>query len=266
MKYTINKTDINLDINQEIIGDDTVDYCHRDLVQASQNWYSKGYCVLKVPEDFIQSIRKNTLHYLNGVNKKLSLPELPKIERYHQFIRSNEHHLEYIREVGKHIKPDELGLDQTVLAKIVKKACGIEESRGINCKDLCDIRLFRPFLSSKMDNNPLHRDTWLPVLNNCVNIYIPVAGSNENSSLALIPGSHLWERNKVSRTKDNAKIKGIQYGLPSVAEIQTEYEVIRPHMANDEILIFSSNIIHGGSVNLNKEITRCSIEIRFWEN
>lgn len=243
-----------------------MDYCHRDLVQASQNLHSKGCCVLKVPEDFIQSIRKNTLHYLNGVNKKLSLPKLPKIERYHQFIRSNKHHLEYIREVGKHIKPDELGLDQTVLAKIVKKACGIEESRGINFKDLCDIRLFRPFLSSKMDNTPLHRDTCLPVLNNCVNIYIPVAGSNGNRSLALIPGSHLWERNKVSGTKGNAKIKGIQYGLPSVAEIQTEYEVIRPHMANDEILIFSSNIIHGGSVHLNKEITRCSIEIRFWEN
>lgn len=33
MKYTINKADIN----QKIIGDDTVDYCHRDIVQASQS-------------------------------------------------------------------------------------------------------------------------------------------------------------------------------------------------------------------------------------
>jgi len=266
MKYRVNKTTINFDINQETIGDEQLDYNHKDLIKDSQSWYKAGYNVLKVPVEFIKQIRNETLAYLKKIAKSQSLGQLTQIKNYHQLISSDVDHLNFISAVGKHIRPELLGLDQNTLAEIVKKVCGLDSTLGINCKNLCDIRLFRPYNSNKMDNNPLHRDTWLPVLNNCVNIYIPIAGSDDKSSLVLIPGSHLWSRSVVSRTKENAKIKGTQYGLPSIAAIKTDYEAIRPHMEEDEILIFSSNIIHGGSVNLNSDITRCSIEIRFWED
>lgn len=115
-----------------------------------------------------------------------------------------------------------------------------------------------------MDNNPLHRDTWLPILNNCINVYIPVAGNNRLSSLTVIPGSHLWNKKEIKRTKTNAIINGLQYGLPSVTEIKRKFKVVRPALGENEILLFSSNMIHGGAVNLNKDLTRVSIEIRFW--
>jgi hypothetical protein len=50
-------------------------------------------------------------------------------------------------------------------------------------------RVIRPLSG---DNNPLHRDVWLEDYKDCINLYIPIAGSNALSSLIIAPQSHRW--------------------------------------------------------------------------
>jgi ectoine hydroxylase-related dioxygenase (phytanoyl-CoA dioxygenase family) len=100
---------------------------------------------------------------------------------------------------------------------------------------------------------------------NCINLYIPVCGSNENSSLIIIPGSHLWSESRVERTVSGALINGVKFNVPAVTNIEGSFEVIRPSPESNEVLVFSPYLIHGGAVNLNKDTTRISIELRLWK-
>jgi ectoine hydroxylase-related dioxygenase (phytanoyl-CoA dioxygenase family) len=110
----------------------------------------------------------------------------------------------------------------------------------------------------------LHRDVWLPDYKNCINLYIPIAGSNEKSSLVISPGSHRWPELNLEKTIDGARINGIRYIVPAVSKILCQKEFVRPNPKENEVLIFSPYLIHGGSINLNKNLTRISIEVRLW--
>jgi ectoine hydroxylase-related dioxygenase (phytanoyl-CoA dioxygenase family) len=262
MKYTLNDKTFDVAIQQEVVTDDCVDFGHKDIIDSSLPWYARGFKAAKLPKELMTAIRSATSDYIiKSVQSALGI-KITSVEAYHQFVQNNGEHAKVLATIGKVIKPEKLGIDAHSVAAIVKSKCGI--SADLDWKDVCDIRVFRPYNGKTMDNNPLHRDTWLEVLNNCVNIYIPIAGNTRKSSISLVPESHLWSRADVVRTASNARINGIQYGLPSVTQIQRDYKVIRPVLKKDEILIFSSNTIHGGSVNLNKDKTRVSIEMRFW--
>ena len=123
------------------------------------------------------------------------------------------------------------------------------------------LRLVRPHRS---DNNPLHRDAWLERLRNGLNIYVPVAGSTADSSLALVPGSHWWAEDQTSRTHAGAVYNGTQYSVPALVAATEPLHLIRPNPGPDEVLLFSPYLLHGGAVNLNDDETRISLEMRFW--
>ena len=123
---------------------------------------------------------------------------------------------------------------------------------------------FRVIRPKSTDNNPMHRDVWLEDYDNCINLYIPIAGSNENSSLTLIPESHHWPESSIERTISGAEVNGIRFNVPAVTKINPAYEIIRPNPKENEVLIFSPYLLHGGAVNLNQDTTRISMEVRLW--
>lgn len=123
------------------------------------------------------------------------------------------------------------------------------------------LRLVRPHRS---DNNPLHRDAWLERLRNGLNIYVSVAGSTADSSLALAPGSHWWAEDQTTRTDAGAVYNGTQYSVPGLVASARPLHLLRPNPAADEVLLFSPYLLHGGAVNLNDDHTRVSLEMRFW--
>jgi hypothetical protein len=262
MKYSLNQQQIDCALRQETVSEREIDFRHRDLMNEKLSWYGKGYTPVKMPIAFFKNIQAKTSEYIGQCVQDALAKDLESVTRYHREIISKEQHMRVIKRVGKLLQPGQLGIDVIALEKQVRKLCKIKDE--LSCRDVCDIRIFRPYQGSMMDNNPLHRDTWLSVLNHCVNVYIPVAGNTRFSSLSLIPGSHLWNQGEVERTASDALIKGVQYGLPSVSAIHRKFKVIRPALATNEVLLFSSNIIHGGALNLNKDTTRVSIEIRFW--
>ncbi len=263
MKYSLNKTEIDLALHQPTMSDAAVEFGHTDLMSENLKWYGRGYTPIRMSSAFVKNIQTKTAAYIEQCTQDVLGIDLKSLTAYHQQVLTDEEHLKVVKRMGKLIAPGQLGIDVKALAQKVKQHCKLDYELG--CRNVCDIRIFRPWRGRAMDNNPLHRDTWLPILNNCINVYIPVAGNTRLSSLSVIPGSHLWKREEVERTATNALINGVQYGLPSVTGIKRKFKVIRPALAQNEVLLFSSNMIHGGAVNLNKDTTRVSIEIRFWD-
>jgi ectoine hydroxylase-related dioxygenase (phytanoyl-CoA dioxygenase family) len=94
---------------------------------------------------------------------------------------------------------------------------------------------------------------------------MPLWGSNENSSLPLVPGSHYWRESDIERTKAGSKVDGIQFTVPAVTATRYGLSAIRPNPAQDEVLVFSPYLTHCGGKNLSSEQTRLSLEMRFWE-
>lgn len=126
------------------------------------------------------------------------------------------------------------------------------------------VRICRPNIVSKEDFNPCHRDIYLDFYRNTANIYLPIVGSNENSSLLMQEGSHLWNENVTAVTKDGAyfKSKNKKYSVDAIVQSRIELNMVRPNPSINEVLIFSPYLIHGCSDN-NNDITRMSLEIRF---
>ena len=124
---------------------------------------------------------------------------------------------------------------------------------------------FRVIRPHHRDNNPLHRDVWLEDYDDCINLYIPVAGSNPLSSLIIVPGSHRWPESRVERTTSGSRINGQKFNVPAVTGIRGDYSIARPDPKENEVLIFSPYLIHGGAVNLHPDKTRISIEMRLWQ-
>jgi ectoine hydroxylase-related dioxygenase (phytanoyl-CoA dioxygenase family) len=110
----------------------------------------------------------------------------------------------------------------------------------------------------------LHRDVWLEDYESCINLYIPIAGSNALSSLILLPESHYWPESRIERTMSGAHINGIKFNVPAVTAIDGDFTIERPDPQENEMLLFSPYLIHGGAINLNTNKTRISIELRLW--
>jgi len=124
------------------------------------------------------------------------------------------------------------------------------------------LRLVRP--GSRNDFNPPHRDVWLDRLRSAVNLYVPLAGSDARSSLALIPGSHRWAERELVRTERGAVVGGRSFTVPAVVATEGDFALTRPDPAAGEMLLFSPYLVHGGAVNRNADRTRVSLEMRFW--
>jgi hypothetical protein len=261
--YQLNHTKFKIQLQQPLINESQLPNPHRDWINPLQKWYPRGYTALPLPATFFKKVRQATSAYIaQSFAQALNTP-LKKLTSYHLQVPTQQQHLQVLQQIGKLLPPEMLGIDTALLEKHIQKAAGV--NFALTCRNMCDIRIFRPYNGNTMDNNPLHRDTWLPAIHNGINLYIPIAGNNRLSSLSVIPGSHLWNPENVERTQTNALINGVQYGLPSVANIKQPYRILRPALQKNEALLFSSNLIHGGAVNLNKNTTRVSIEIRFWK-
>ena len=127
------------------------------------------------------------------------------------------------------------------------------------------VRICRPSSVTDTDYNPCHRDIYLDFYRNIVNIYVPIVGSNEKSSLAMQSGSHLWNERDLVVTKGGAYFpsSGKKYSVDAILRSKQPLNMVRPNPREDEFILFSPYLIHGCSSNDNMDTTRMSVEIRF---
>ncbi len=188
------------------------------------------------------------------------------LERYHLYV-NDEIHLKIagIIQPGWHIDtfPVDFNLINEKVSQMVNQTV-TAEAKHIGIYNYF-LRIVRPM--KFQDNNPPHRDVWLDHLRNAVNIYVPVCGSNQKSSLPLVSGSHLAKESEIERTKDGALLNGTKYSVPCVISYKGNNPTLeRPDVKKNEIMVFSPYLIHGGGYNMQEDCTRISLEARFWKS
>lgn len=238
-----------------------------DLTKESM-WHNDGYTV----QDFLNPEEFNTLHagitdLVKGFVEKEVGKTLPTftLQNYHTFCSDNEVHLNVVRNFQKCLPIENFPVDFGMLDERISEICGIPVTSNHPTQEAARqfcIRIVRPQRTT--DNNPPHRDVWLNRLRNAVNIYLPLAGSNNKSSLPIIPKSHLWKESEIERTISGSKVNNVVFTVPCVVGSVHGLKMIRPQAGRNEVMVFSPYLIHGGGCNLNTDATRVSVEIRFW--
>jgi hypothetical protein len=266
MDYQVNKNALHYDANgKKKHGDNIVLLNHDVDLTGKTSWKEKGYCIEKLFDEVLYSNFLKTTHALLidcWQKALLNIPDRFQLDQYHYIASTQEKHMAAVEQT-KLLSANRFPVDINLLEKRISAICK-QELIVKNPYDNQSVFHFRVIRPKQRDNNPLHRDVWLEDYKDCINLYIPIAGSNENSSLVIVPGSHHWPESKIERTISGAMIDGIKYNVPAVTDIEGTIEYIRPNPQENEVLVFSPYLIHGGAANLNDDSTRISIEIRLW--
>lgn len=233
---------------------------------SGKPWGKNGYTVNQLfDKAAFENFEEKTKQLLLSLWDKsgLSVPHDFHLDQYHTLAINQNLHLSAV-EKTKLLSVSDFPVPILQIERRISEICetSLVAKNPFDNQSIFHFRVVRP---NSNDNNPLHRDVWLEDYANCINVYIPVAGSNEHSSLTIIPGSHHWPENKIERTMEGAVIEGTKFNVPAVTKINGECEIVRPNPRRNEVLVFSPYLIHGGAVNLNPNQTRISIELRLWK-
>lgn len=216
----------------------------------------KGYGIFSIKEynDFLKKFISKNISIILG--KDLD------IEKYHTYVNEEQHKQILNSMPYKKNDSEELRIFSEYLEEFMSDL--LKDKVKIFNDDIW-VRICRPTMISNEDFNPCHRDVYLDFYRNTVNIYLPIIGSNEKSSLFIEESSHLWNENMTSTTKGGAYFKSSnkKYSVDAIVQSKIELNMIRPNPDINEILVFSPYLIHGCSDNKNEDITRMSLEIRF---
>jgi hypothetical protein len=267
MEYTVNDTTLSYRAEglthrgkEEVLLSKAVD------LTAGTPWHDAGLTIEKLfPARQYASFISNVHGLLVGLWREagMAVPDGFQPSQYHALATNTPMHLAAV-EKTKLIPAAKFPLGIDAIEKRISEICGtpLKAKNPFDGQSVFHFRVIRP---SSTDNNPLHRDVWLEDYADCINLYIPVAGSDERSSLIIMPGSHLWPESKIERTAGGAVINGVRFNVPAVTAIDGHYTTLRPDPKENEVLVFSPYLIHGGAVNLNPDRTRISIELRLWK-
>ncbi|HEY9044705.1 MAG TPA: phytanoyl-CoA dioxygenase family protein [Ohtaekwangia sp.] len=247
-------------------GNDTVLLDSSIDLTSGKPWHATGFTIEKLFDDSLYStFSKNVYALLIDRWQQAGLPvqhNFP-LQNYHTIAPDFETHIRAVDKT-KLLSVSDFPVPIQLLEERISEICkaSLIARNPFDEQRIFHFRVIRP---SKTDNNPLHRDVWLEDYDNCINLYIPIAGSSELTSLMIIPGSHTWPESKIERTVKGADINGIKYNVPAVTSIRGDFTMLRPSPGPNEVLIFSPYLIHGGSINSSDNETRISIEIRLWK-
>jgi len=258
----------NFEVNGDFFwGEDEVLFEEKNNVISKVDWINQGYSVVSVfPEDEFKSLKDSIKNNLlkafreNGVEVN---EESFELEKYHEYVTSNELHNKIIS-ITRNLEVSDFDLDLDKIAERFGEVLGYKLSTFIPelGKSHVQIRISRP---NSLDINPPHKDGYLSYWKDILNVWIPIVGCNEKSSLPVFPGSHFINEKDVLRTESKgAEINGNTYYVPCILEVSNkEMKMLRPNPRPGEALIFSPFLIHGAAINGNQDLTRISLELRF---
>lgn len=188
------------------------------------------------------------------------------LETIHKILPEDEKFSQFVLSIRDGYPVTQLPIPFPWLEERVSDICKISVTAKCPGTDIYAfyLRVVRP--NTPRDHNPPHRDVWLNHLRNCVNIYLPIAGSNHLSSLAVLPGSHFWKESEIERGISEGRVNSVKYRVPAITATKKPFKMTRPNPGPNQILIFSPYLIHGGGANLNTDVTRVSLEMRFWRS
>ena len=238
-----------------------------DDLSFGTSWAELGYTITRfLDPPLLDQLRRGIRELVKDVLREgdVAVDDSFELETYHLHGGNDPRlHAILVEGIKRGFPLTRLPIDYHIVERRIGEIVGFDvtahnKAYGL---DVFNMRIVRP---ASPDNNPLHRDVWLDRLRNAINIYVPLAGSDEHSSLPLVPGSHRWSEDAIARTAAGAKLNGFTYTVPAVVGAKHPLRLVRPNPGPDEILIFSPYLIHGGAANHNGDRTRASLEMRFW--
>ena len=268
VSFVIGGKNLEFQINGDTAyGEDSVLLDQEDDLTKDSSFKDTGYIVAPFLDSESNHLLKNGLkqtlyEILTKVkNVGFSFDDFD-LTKYHHYV-NDEEHLAVITPFRTWLDATSMSIDIYSLEQRISEILGADVTCLAPDRNMRSyaIRIIRP---QSNDFNPPHRDPWLDILKNAVNIYYPIVGSSVDSSLPLVPGSHKWKESEIERTVRGAMVNGMPYTVPSVTGAKRKLDMIRPDPGEDEVLVFSPYLIHGGAYNFQNDITRMSLEMRFW--
>jgi ectoine hydroxylase-related dioxygenase (phytanoyl-CoA dioxygenase family) len=170
-----------------------------------------------------------------------------------------DHHA-FIQKTKRYLPVEWIG--QPCLSRLVETAGALTGKTLRLYGGHLEFRVVRPHCR---DNNPWHRDHWFEYFAPLVNVYLPISGSHCDSSLQIVPFSHLWGDDEVVPTFRAGESKtnrdGILYSVPEVKESARPILGHRMDILPGDFALFSPRMVHGEGTNASPE-TRFSLEFR----
>ena len=249
-------------------GEDVNTFIHKDNIISRTSWLNEGYTIVnKFFADsnefslFYNEVRRNIIFAMKQNNVTLDESEF-KLEDYHKYVKDDNLHNNIIN-LTRNLSDKDFSLNLINLLSVSEdvlsyKLSTIVEEIG---KVHIQLRISRP---NSLDINPPHKDGYLSYWRDIINIWIPISGCNSQTSLPILPGSHLWPENYIYKTQNKgAKINGFKYHVPCILNtLDGKIKMIRPNPKQGEAIFFTPFLIHGAAFN-NSESTRVGMELRF---
>jgi len=268
VKYTLGEKEIELELqgNTFFGGEEILLLKDENLIEGT-SWKNEGFNIVDFLDEFdFQKIKVGIKELICKmiVEAGGEIDAAFELEKYHSYV-NNETHLRVAKLIQWCWNIIEFPVDFQLISNRISEVIGMKVTSKAKHIELNNffLRIVRP--QNFQDNNPPHRDVWIDRLRDAVNIYAPICGSNENSSLGLIPGSHLLKESQIERTAEGAILNGTSYTVPCVISVNGEQPRLhRPDPKENQVMLFSPYLVHGGGYNFNENKTRMSLEVRFW--
>ena len=242
-------------------------------ITSKTNWYNKGYTILNF-QNFIDfnalklSINEAILKIIRKIYPSKSLNSF-KLEQYHKFINEEEHIV--VDKILKRLYPKDFSFDDKLLLELISNEIKIKLDYSNTILKNKHWIIVRINLPNSQGFNPPHKDIYQYLDNfnkipRMINAWIPICGVNAKTGLPIVPGSHLINENQIERTKAGTKVNGKNFYVNCIKSWEGNNKMIVSSPKEGELLIFSSNLIHGLGINNNTDETRISLEFRLHES
>ncbi len=263
--FTIDGSLFELEVEGEFFkGENQVLFEERGNILENCSWLNEGYSTLSILDELEFDTFKTSIGLILEKileENNVTIDNKFSLETYHHYVTSNAVHQAVI-EKTRFLTFKDFNVD---IEKVVERiSVSVNRKLGkTNPKLLEEIIILRINRPESLDINPFHRDGYLDIWADTLNVWIPIAGCNSVSSLPLIPKSHFWNEQYIIRTEaKGASINGLSYHVPAIINYKDGLHAIRPNPKYGEALLFTPFIVHGAALNKQKDITRVSLELR----
>jgi hypothetical protein len=264
--YKIDGETFSIDVSgspQYVYGDrEYLSTAETDIIFGT-DWYEDGFKVMPfLTEEEFAHLRDEIGHLIEDMVASTGIDTAGfEIGKYHRFVTDDRKHLEVVDRT-RDLFPEDFSLS---MCDLVAK---IEHLTGFRLTDLDPtsgerrhiiVRINRP---RSTDFNPPHKDSYEDTSCHFLNVWVPICGVNERSSLPLAPGSHRLSEDKILRTLEGGVVAGKRYRVRSIAAWDGRSDLYRARVREGELLVFSCHLIHGIAFNDQDDQTRVSLEFR----
>ncbi len=227
------------------------------------SWYPKGYKVFDFlsPDKMDILVQDITNTIKNIVAKENINVDNFSLEQYHHYVEDDQTHFNVAKQTRDLYEKD-FRFAMQDLYKLIGKHGEIEltsYNEEIQEDVHIIVRINRPHSS---DYNPPHKDIYGAEIKSFLNVWIPIAGVNENSTLPIAPSSHLLNESKILRTFEGGIVDGKKYRVVAIAKWDDCHKLTRAEVKKGQCLIFTPYLIHGCGYNNQDDTTRVALEFR----